>query len=193
MNGQGGWEDWAGPGGAGGIVSHIPAIDSDNILAIAGASDLVYDQWDFDSGAITLTTMQYLPSEATGKTYFILLNDHLASPKWALQMAFDLDAGTLHTDQAETPGTFDLITDRWVEIRADIDLGGNAVNVYYDGALVRDGYWENNDGIAQLTSIDLFANGADTIYYDDVTVVPEPMSLSLLGLGGLVLLRKRRK
>jgi len=193
MNGQGGWEDWGGPGGAGGVVTSWPWIDTDNNVAIEGGSDLVYDQWNFDSGSITQTTQQYLPSSATGTTYFILLNDHLAAPKWALQMSFDLDAGTFHTDSAQTPETFNLITDQWVEIRANIDLDNNLVEVYYGGTLVRDGFWENNDGSAMLASIDLYANGASAVYYDDVTITPEPLSLSLLGLGGLALLRKQRR
>jgi hypothetical protein len=34
--------------------------------------------------------------------------------------------------------------------------------------------------------------GAGTVYYDNVRLVPEPATLGLLGLGGLVLLRRRK-
>ena len=191
MNGQGGWEDWAGPTGAGGIVSWVGTIDSDNIVDIAGASDLVYDGWDYSSGDLTFSVMQYIPSEAdTGTTYCILLSKHLADPQWAMQLAFDLSAGTVVADMDNALGSFNVLTDQWVKIEADIDLDDNTVDVYYGDALVRSGQW--SAGEVQLTSIDLFSNAADTVYYDDVSIVPEPMTMSLLGLGGLALIRKRK-
>ena len=130
MNGQGGWEDWAGAGGAGGIVDWVGSIDSDNILNIAGGSELVYDGWDFTSGAISFNIKQYIPSTATGKTYCILLSEHFATPDWAMQLAFDLDAGTVEDDEDNSLGAFSILTDQWASIRADINLTNTTVKVY---------------------------------------------------------------
>ncbi len=189
MNGQGGWEDWAGPGGAGGIVSWVGTIDSDNILDISGGSDLVYDGWDYASEVITFNIKQYIPSTATGTTYCILLSKHLATPEWAMQLSFNLDAGTVTADMDNSLGRFNVLTDQWARIKAEIDLTDNTVDVYYEGTLIRSGQWSG--GAVELTTLDLYANGADTVYYDDVSIVPEPATLLLLSLGGLMI-RKRK-
>ena len=192
MNGQGGWEDWAGVGGAGGIVDWIGTVDSDNILDIAGGSDLVYDGWDFTSGVISFNIKQYIPSVATGMTYCILLNEHFTTPDWAMELAFDLDAGTVIANMDNSLGSFNILTDQWARIKADINLDNNTVNVYYEGTLIRSGQWSSAS--VQLTTVDLYANGADTVYYDDVNIItiPEPATLAILGFGCLAFLRRRK-
>lgn len=192
MNGQGGWADWSGPSGAGGIVDWVGSVDSDNILNIAGGSDLVYDGWDFTSGVISFNIKQYIPSTSTGTTYCILLNEHIASPDWAMELAFDLNAGTVKDDIDSSLGAFSILTDQWARIRADINLDNNTVNVYYEGTLIRSGQWSGAS--VQLTTVDLYANGAGTVYYDDVVInsVPEPATLAILGFGCLAVLRGRK-
>jgi len=79
----------------------------------------------------------------------------------------------------------------WVQLKFVIDLDNNTVHEYYDGTLLSAHSWDDT-GHGTLQCIDLFANNASSIYYDDITVVPEPATLSLLCLGGLALIRKRR-
>ena len=48
-------------------------------------------------------------------------------------------------------------------------------------------------GALQLAAVDLYANGADNVYYDDMSVpIPEPGILALAGLGLLALMRRRK-
>ena len=195
MNGQGGWEDWSGPTAAGGIVSLVKTVDSDNVIDISGGSDLCYDQMDYTSGGVSFSMNQYIPSTSTGVTYFILLNEHLAAPSWAMQLSFDLGTGLVQADMDSSLGTFSILTDQWASIEANIDLDNNTVKVYYEGTLIRDGAFSYDAEPVQLTTLDLFANNADVVYYDDFAVaeVPEPATMGLLGMGALALFRRRRK
>ena len=192
MNGQGGWEDWSGPTAAGGIVSLVKTVDSDNVIDISGGSDLCYDQMDYTSGGVSFSMNQYIPSTSTGVTYFILLNEHLAAPSWAMQLSFDLGTGLVQADMDSSLGTFSILTDQWASIEANIDLDNNTVKVYYEGTLIRNGEWVAAPKTVQLTTLDLFANGADVVYYDDFAV-PEPATMGLLGMGAIALIRRKRK
>jgi hypothetical protein len=132
--------------------------------------------------------MQYIPGNATGTTYFILLNEYNdGGPNdWSTQLAFDLDANTVEG--------VDLVRDAWVEIKVEADLDNNLADVYYNDTLLTSEAWGANPSIA---AIDLFANNATAVYYDNIAVavaVPEPATLTLLvmaALGLLVVARRR--
>lgn len=91
-------------------------------------------------------------------------------------------------------GTFDTGVARpavndWVKlsIEADAGVGGN-LRFYVNNSLVYTGVGER-DG-ANLDTIRLgvnFGNNHDNVWYDDVSIVPEPASVLMLGLGGLAL------
>ena len=91
-----------------------------------------------------------------------------------------------------------MIKDAWVEYRFDIDTSANTVSEYYNNQLVSTHQWRDladPDGRNALGALDLFANGAGPVYYDDlsVQVVPEPSTIALVILGGLALAAVRRR
>lgn len=112
-----------------------------------------------------------------GQTYFILLNDYTDGAgqdnHWSVQLRFDSALGVVEYEyfSAQLP----LVYDKWVEIRVDIDLDGDWHEVYYDGAFLYEQEWTagpNGDmaGILNIGAVDLYANGATSVYYDDLSL-----------------------
>ena len=120
-----------------------------------------------------------------GTSYFILLSDYLDGAgqenKWAVQLRMDSALGVIECEYDAI--SLPLVKDKWVEIRVEIDLDSDWMEIYYDGTFLHEKEWTatpNNDltGILNIGAVDLFANGATSVYYDD-------MSLEQVG-GGVV-------
>jgi hypothetical protein len=108
-----------------------------------------------------------------------------------VQLSCNLDTGIITSDFGGG-ATSNILHEQWVELKFDIDLDNNIVREYYNGTLLSSHEWDDND-YGTLGCIDLYANNASSIYYDDITVVREPATPSLLCLGGLALIRKRKR
>ena len=95
--------------------------------------------------------------------------------KWALVIRFD---ATLQVIESESDlVTLPLITGEWVELRTEIDLDTDWFQFYYDNSLLIEKAWTagwNNagDGFLVIDAVDLFANTATSVYYDDMSLVP---------------------
>jgi hypothetical protein len=176
MHGQGGWKGWFNDPNAGAFVRDDFAHSAPHSVEITGASDLVHEYSGYTTGAWTYTAWQYIPSSATGITYFILLNsydDGGVNLNWSLEMQFDLGTDTLFNDGPDG-GTLPIIYDQWVEIRNEIDLDNDTQSVFYGGDLLFSGSWTegmSGGGVLNIAAVDLFANGAAPVYYDDISLV----------------------
>ncbi|MCA9987737.1 MAG: hypothetical protein KDE59_25685, partial [Anaerolineales bacterium] len=65
--------------------------------------------------------------------------------------------------------------DQWVEIRVEIDLVNDMQFFFYGGDLLYFGSWSENvsgGGITSIGALDLFANNASAVYYDDLSLQP---------------------
>lgn len=195
MHGQGGWAGWQGDATWTAYTTDTLALSAPNSVDINGDADLVRPYIGYTSGQWTYKAMQYIPDDFTGESYFILLNTYdlfTSTFNWSVQVSFD--AATELVESESEGATLPLITGQWVEIRADIDLDADNVTLYYDGQLLSSKSWTDGlsgSGALNIGAVDLFANGASTIYYDDIALIPEPASLGLLALAGLVALRRR--
>jgi hypothetical protein len=118
-----------------------------------------------------------------GQSYFILLCDYADGAgqdnTWAVQLRFD-SINQVVESEFDTI-TLPLIMDQWTEIKVDIDLDGDWMEIYYNDTFLLEKEWTstiNNDlsGIRNIGAVDLFANGATSVYYDD-------MSLEQVGTG----------
>ena len=194
---DGGWKGWDNTPAAGGTVTNAQSLSPENSVSVSGASDLVHEF--SETGSFTFSAWQYIPTGATGTTYFILLNTYTdGGPyKWSTQLSFNLGTGLLNDDQVAGDENMAIIKDQWTEILVDVDLVADTQNIYYGGNLLSTNSWTQGDPNGQLAlqAVDLYAgSGADAVYYDDVSVVPEPSSLFALAgfLPALALLRRRR-
>jgi len=135
-------------------------------VAIIGSADLV-QPFSIAGGTVTVSAMQYIPSGTTGTTYFIMLNGYPgAANDWSVQTSFNLGTGAIAFWNG---GSATIVYDQWVELKYVIALDSNTVDKYYNGVLRATDQWDN-DAHDTLAAIDLFGNGASTVYYDDLKI-----------------------
>jgi hypothetical protein len=169
LHGKGGWKGWDNSPGAGAPVSNAHAYSGSNSVEIGGSSDLVHE-FDITGGMWEFTVMQYIPSGTTGNNYFILLNsyDDGANQDWSVQLPINLATGVM-TSAYDSAVAVNILYDQWVELKCVIDLDNNIVDEYYNGELFSTHQWDDNVH-GTIGAIDLYSEGASSIYYDDVTI-----------------------
>lgn len=178
MHGVGGWKGWDNSPLWTAFTTDVEALSAPNSVDIVADADLVHEYTGATSGQWTYTAWQYIPSSMTGLSYFIMLNTYNdgGAKNWSVQVNFDAASGTVTNDGA-SGGTLALVADQWVEIRVEIDLDANTQDFYYNNQLLYSGTWteENSGGGAlNIGAVDLFANGASSVYYDDMSLVGPP-------------------
>ncbi len=177
VHGQGGWKGWFNDPAAGALASAAQAASAPNSVAILGASDLVHEYSGVNSGQWTYTAWQYIPTDFTGQSYFILLNqynDAGTTLNWSAQVLFNGTANTVTNDGGVSGGTLALVRGQWVELRLELDLDADTGAFYYNNQLLYSGTWSgqvSGGGAVNLAAVDLFANNASVVYYDDMSLV----------------------
>jgi hypothetical protein len=189
LGGQGGWSIWY-SGGTDGTVSDAFASSGTNSLQLVPGSDMVFEFSGIDDGQWVYRAMTYMPSTSAGDAYIILMNGYGSASvdSWTTQVRF---GGTDLLVESDFGGEIaDLITDRWVEFRAEIDLDETfgfpdsvgLMDLYYDGVLfAEDLIWIDNAGTGGPTSIactDLYNLDCDEFYVDDVSLLSSGPCLS---------------
>jgi uncharacterized repeat protein (TIGR01451 family) len=178
LHGQGGWKGWGNDVTFGALASSAEARSAPNSAAIEGLSDLV-QEYTASDGQWVYTAWQYIPSTMTGSSYFIMLNqydDPCITCNWSVQVIFN-SVTNMMTDEGQTGNTQAYLEDQWVELRLEIDLDGNTQDFYYNDVLFYSGSWSEHvstGGITSIGAVDLFANGATVVYYDDMSLL-EPV------------------
>jgi hypothetical protein len=172
LHGQGGWIGWLNDPAATAYVSNLYAHGGSKSVAITGASDLVHQYTGYNTGTWTYTTWQYIPSNFTGQTYFILLNTYAAVNNWSTEVNFTNGL----VGATSVPGSsLPLIYNQWVEIRVEINLDNDEQLFFYGGDLLYVSSWtagaSGGGGVLNIGAVDLYANGASPVYYDDMSLV----------------------
>lgn len=202
--GQGNWEEW-GPG-AGAFVTSNQSRSPANSIDINGATDLVHQYTGYTTGKWVYKTMQYIPSTMTGSTYFILLNTYAypAGPyNWSVQVEFSIANGIRGNFGTNTinHNVVPLVTDAWAEIQVVVDLDQNWTQFYYNGVLLDEpnladhpalgggynwtgGVFGGGTGALNIAAVDLYANTATSVYYDDISLQQAQFEIFGTGCGG---------
>src|SRR5690606_24051547 len=100
---------------------------------------------------------------------------------WSTQVIFDSATGMVSNEASgANPGSTPIVTGQWVDLQLDVDLDSDMQTFTYNGVEVFSGSWTGQypgqgvPGILNIGSIDLFANGASAVYYDDIAISPAP-------------------
>jgi hypothetical protein len=215
INGQGGWTGWDNIPAAAGTVTNELSRSSPQSQLIELGHDSVHTYTGYTSGAWTYTAYQYIPGNMVGNSYYIMLSNYViggAGNVWTVQLDFNSTTKTIVGDcGASNNVTMPYTPDRWAEIKVEIYLDpypiGDWTKVYYNGTLFDSaalpdhptlgggyrwtkGVFGSDNGPLAIGCVDLFANAATKVYYDDMSLVPEPASCLLL-LAAAGLLRRR--
>jgi hypothetical protein len=199
MTDIGGWDGWYDDGSAAGTISDAMSLSSPNSMEVSNSAgvDAVHPFAGYDSGTWTLTAWQYVPSDLDALTYFIINNeyDHVgAYADWAIETHMDPATGLVNEAIRDSggAGALPLIYDEWVEITTVIDLDNNYMHHYYGGDLLAEGQWNiRTGGLIEIQNLDLYAPHNTGVFYDDISLVPEPTSCLMLLLGASFVLRRR--
>jgi hypothetical protein len=222
---QGGWTGWGGDLLVTGTVVNDHWLSAPQSQQVGGGAgtDSVHTYSDYTAGHWTYVANQFIPSDFTGTTYFIMNNTYTnggSNTRWSVQVGFngatnqlDVDAGYSYYPNP-TAVHAPMIRGQWVPIRVEIYLDQDWTQLYYNNVLIDDpnvaddpilggGYsWthgvfgQDTDGLLNIAAVDLFDNYSpgpqgSPVYYDDMSLTPEPTSLVLLGLGLLLVTRRR--
>ena len=180
IQGINGWQGW-GPGSgdpsAAGIVTteQNHTVPGSKSLKIADHDTVrLFEGYDYGaSQSWILSAWIFVPSTMTGGAYFIVLADYDgggAGTRWAITLEMGPAIGVIFSQDS---GTFlPLITDTWVEIRAEISFQQDSVAVFYDGALLATHAWTSHGGSLNVAAVDLWGPESDGFYYDDLSLLP---------------------
>jgi hypothetical protein len=176
VHGQGGWKGWFNDPAAGAFVDDAFSTSPTNSINIETASDLIHE-FDQAGGVWIVRAMQYIPADYAGQSYFIMQNlydDAGANLNWSVQVQFDSASGNVLNDGGVSGGAMPYVTGEWVEIRVEINLDTDIQTFFYDGQQLYSGSWTAQfapgAGALEIGAIDLFANGASPVYYDDISI-----------------------
>lgn len=174
MHGQGGWKGWDNNPAFGAPVAAAYARTAPHSVDISGSADLVHLFAGATAGRWTLTAWQYIPASFVGESFFVLLNTYNdgGPNNWSTQVRFNSTTQEVISDP--TGAALPLITDQWVTLRVEIDLDANTQTFFYGDQQLSKRSWTDGlsgFGVPEIAAVDLFANGATSIYYDDISLV----------------------
>lgn len=175
---DGGWKGWDNDPAAGGYVRDDQYRSQPHSVEIAEVTDLVHEFSGYTAGQWIFTAWQYIPDDFQGDTYFILLSDYTDGAgqdnTWVVQLSFNSATGKVESQW--TGEILNYLTGQWVEIRCEIDLTVDWLKIYYNNLLLAEHEYSATvsgspgTGPLVIDAVDLWANYASPVYYDDLSL-----------------------
>jgi len=147
LNGQGGWQQWGGVvntttlcvDNTTGFARSGRAASIDAQSSTAGSplnSDFVHQFSGFTSGQSTMRVYTYAPTGNVNAYDFLILNTYANQGPWKWSVWLEMNPGTgiwsaYHGTNTPVQGV--LLLDQWVELRAQIDMNADLVELFYNG------------------------------------------------------------
>ncbi|MCP3914145.1 MAG: hypothetical protein GY711_01150 [bacterium] len=195
LEGQGGWHGWDGIDTAFAQVSTLQARSGSNSVVMQIGADSVQEWTGPSTGKWVVLGYVYVPGAYDGNFSYMIMNAYTnGGPyEWGSWVEFDGPTNTLICNCGGTSAaTVVLQTDRWVELRKEIDLTANTAEIFYDGASLASYVWTDgwngtsSHAVPDIQAIDLFpdpAVGTGAVFVDDLALyeVPDTLGVNYCG------------
>ena len=96
-----------------------------------------------------------------------------ANLNWSTEVSFDQRCGDCVSNEGPAGGQLTINQGAMGEIPVVIDLDANTQTFFYGDDLLFTGSWTegmSGGGILNINAVDLFANTASVVYYDDISL-----------------------
>ncbi|MGE3107888.1 MAG: DapH/DapD/GlmU-related protein [Phycisphaerales bacterium] len=188
--GQGGWMEWFSSTDVCGAVSSEQAFSGSKSLKIVGSvggstgqGDDTVQVLDIDQGHWVVTVQTFVPTDATGRAFIVMLNSYPANLNWSLDLEFNANTNQVRDLDRPTDPAVPLVRGQWVQVHLDIDLNNDRLNVWYgDQHLIVNKTWvdgASTDGEPTFQCLDFYADepapagqGTSGMYFDDIQTRP---------------------
>jgi len=178
IDGQGGWDGWDGVQTGLSLVSTVQAHGGAQSIETVPGADTIYEFSGIDSGHGTFTAFVYVPSTTTGIFHLLIMDEynHGGPYEWGAWMRFVVATSVVESDCGTSAATnTPLVFDTWEEVRVELDLDADTVELYYAGNLLCTYLWSFGFNGSQnylpiaLEAIDLYPDpaGSGPFYLDD--------------------------
>jgi hypothetical protein len=169
LDNVGGWFGWDNTPAAAATVDGTRSRSFPNSLRVSSTTDAVHPALGVTAGKWTMSAWQFIPTGGLGQDVYFIINNrysHGGPYSWAVELKCNAATSQV-VDDLRTHTPQPVVFDRWVEYRFDINLDGNTVNTYYNGALLSTGVWNIGGGPIAIANIDLFSTGG-SCNWDDI-------------------------
>jgi hypothetical protein len=131
-----------------------------------------------NSGRWVFSGWVYIPDGISGQQYLILMNTYEQPHQdqhWSTQVLFDMTLNQIRDAGNPQSPTYPLERGQWAEVRVDIEFDNDRQNVWYGSMLLWQESWTAGTapgGALNFAAVDLYSDGAPSIYWDDFCLPP---------------------